>query len=63
MIDGRYYLAEEYYPGITLSRMLKQGALEMTDFYRIARQLVTGLRDLHEAGIIHKRCESFQYHI
>ncbi len=26
----------------------------MTDFYRIARQLVTGLRDLHEAGIIHK---------
>ena len=54
VIDGRYYLAEEYYPGITLSRMLKQGALEMTDFYRIARQLVTGLRDLHEAGIIHK---------
>ncbi|RGU95764.1 response regulator [Clostridium sp. AF15-17LB] len=53
-IDGRYYLVEEYYPGITLSRMLKQGALEMTDFYRIAGQLVSGLRDLHEAGIIHK---------
>ncbi len=25
VIDGRYYLAEEYYPGITLSRMLKAG--------------------------------------
>ena len=27
MIGGRYYLVEEYCPGVTLSRMLKQGAL------------------------------------
>ena len=53
-IGGRYYLVEEYCPGVTLSRMLKQGALDMPVFYRIAEQLVQGLRDLHESNIIHK---------
>lgn len=53
-MDDRYYLVEEYCPGITLSRLLKQGALEMSDFYRIAKQLVMGLRDIHKAGVIHK---------
>lgn len=53
-LDERCYLVEEFCPGITLSRLLKQGALEMSDFYRIAKQLVMGLRDIHEAGIIHK---------
>ncbi len=43
-LDGRYYLVEEFCPGITLSRLLKQGALDMPDFYRIAEQLVMGLR-------------------
>lgn len=53
-LDGRCYLVEEFCPGITLSRLLKQGALEMSDFYRIAEQLVMGLRDIHKAGVIHK---------
>ncbi|MCB6201636.1 diguanylate cyclase domain-containing protein [Extibacter muris] len=53
-LDGRCYLVEEFCPGITLSRLLKQGALEMSDFYRIAKQLVMALRDIHGAGIIHK---------
>lgn len=53
-LDGRCYLVEEFCPGITLSRLLKQGALEMSDFYRIATQLVMGLRDIHKAGVIHK---------
>ena len=53
-LDGRYYLVEEFCPGITLSRLLKQGALDMPDFYRIAEQLVMGLRDIHKAGVIHK---------
>ena len=53
-LDGRSYLVEEFCPGITLSRLLKQGALEMSDFYRIAKQLVMGLRDIHKAGVIHK---------
>ena len=53
-LDGRFYLVEEFCPGITLSRLLKQGALEMSDFYRIAKQLVMGLRDIHKSGIIHK---------
>ena len=53
-LDGRCYLVEEFCPGITLSRLLKQGALEMADFYRIAKQLVMALRDIHKAGIIHK---------
>ena len=53
-LDGRCYLVEEFCPGITLSRLLKQGALEMSDFYRIAKQLVMGLRDIHKAGVIHK---------
>ncbi|MDC7289159.1 diguanylate cyclase [Blautia schinkii] len=53
-LDGRCYLVEEFCPGITLSRLLKQGALEMSDFYRISEQLVLGLRDIHKAGVIHK---------
>ena len=53
-LDGRCYLVEEFCPGITLSRLLKQGALEMSDFYLIAKQLVMGLRDIHKAGVIHK---------
>lgn len=53
-LDGRCYLVEEFCPGITLSRLLKQGALEMSDFYRIAEQLVMGLRDIHKAGVVHK---------
>lgn len=53
-LDGRCYLVEEFCPGITLSRLLKQGALEMSDFYRIAEQLVMALRDIHKEGVIHK---------
>lgn len=53
-VDGRFYLKEEYCPGIGLGQMIKQGGMEWPDFYLIAGQMTEGLCALHEAGIIHK---------
>ena len=54
VLDGRYCLVEEHCPGTTLSRLLKQGPLGMREFFLIAQQVVAGLCDLHEAGVVHK---------
>lgn len=54
MLGGRYYLKEEFCPGIVLRQLIKQGGMEWEDFYLIACQMIEGLSALHEAGIIHK---------
>lgn len=53
-MGGRYFLKEEFCPGIVLRQLIKQGGMEWGDFYLIAVQMIEGLSALHEAGIIHK---------
>ncbi len=54
-IDGIKYLTMPYLKGADLSTVLGQsGKLSVTVALRIARQIVSGLRAAHEAGVIHR---------
>ncbi|EQG68979.1 diguanylate cyclase domain protein [Clostridioides difficile DA00160] len=59
MLDGRYYLMEEFYPGTVLNQLIKQKPFELSDFYLVASQIIEGLGAIHKAGIIHKDINPF----
>jgi serine/threonine-protein kinase len=50
----RPYLVMEYIQGITLRQSLRQGRIEPGRAYRIIRQLLSALEDVHKLGILHR---------
>ena len=51
--EGTTFLAMELVAGETLKQILRHGALEPTQLLEIARQIGEGLREAHQAGVIH----------
>ena len=47
------FLAMELVAGETLKQILRHGALEPTQLLEVARQIGEGLREAHQAGVIH----------
>jgi serine/threonine protein kinase len=52
--DGLLYLVMEYLDGITLSRLLDQGPLDIERILEIATQICSGLVAAHSRGIVHR---------
>ncbi len=52
--EGRVFLVMEYVEGKTIGRILKEGALTVTEALRIARGIARGLAKAHERGIVHR---------
>lgn len=52
--DGSYFLIQEYVRGITLSHLIKQGAIPMERGVRMIRQLALALGAAHKMGVIHR---------
>lgn len=53
-IDENFFLVMKYYSGISLSEYIKEHTIEVKEFLFLAKSLVRGLNDIHDAGIIHK---------
>ena len=51
--EGTTFLAMELVEGETLKQVLRRGALEPTQLLEIARQIGEGLREAHQAGVVH----------
>jgi serine/threonine protein kinase/tetratricopeptide (TPR) repeat protein len=51
--EGAPFLAMELVHGETLKQVLNRGALEPIQLLEIARQIAEGLREAHQAGVIH----------
>ena len=52
--SGRPFIAMEYVRGRSLKDMLKEGPLPTGDVIAVAKQVCSGLKAAHEAGIIHR---------
>jgi serine/threonine-protein kinase len=54
-VDGRPYVAMERLEGVTLqSELRRRGALPLAEALHHARQLLSALKAVHEAGIVHR---------
>jgi serine/threonine protein kinase/WD40 repeat protein len=54
-IEGQELVSMEYVDGTTLQELLaSQSPLDIVEARRIATQLLTGLQDIHNAGLIHR---------
>ena len=54
-IEGQELVSMEYVDGTTLQEVLaSQSPLDIVEARRIATQLLTGLQDIHNAGLIHR---------
>ena len=52
--DGRCFIAQTYFDGVTLDRLTEPGrGMALPDFFTIACSLARVLDDVHTAGIIH----------
>ena len=52
--DQQLFIAMGFYPGQTLKERLEQGPIAPEEAVDIALQLVTGLKEAHEHGVIHR---------
>lgn len=53
--DGRVYLAMKLFAGKTLHhRQVKDGRMSELELLRIAQQVLLGLQQLHDSGIVHR---------
>ncbi|HTE55780.1 MAG TPA: protein kinase [Kofleriaceae bacterium] len=52
--DGVPYLVMDFYPGITLRRALKAGAMEPRRAVFVARQILAGVGSAHASGVVHR---------
>ncbi len=52
--DGVEFFAQELVPGVSLSRRLKEGPLDIDDALSVARQIATALEVAHDNGLVHR---------
>ena len=52
--EDRSYVAWKYFPGTPLEIRLREGALSLDETIVVARSLLSALRDLHAAQILHR---------
>jgi signal transduction histidine kinase/predicted ATPase/CheY-like chemotaxis protein len=50
----QFYIASIHVPGTSLAARLEEGPLELEEAIEVARGILVGLRDLHEARILHR---------
>ncbi|MFY9550641.1 MAG: serine/threonine-protein kinase, partial [Thermoanaerobaculia bacterium] len=53
--DGSYYMAWEFIDGVTLQQWLgRRGTLSLPQTLDVAQQVLAGLREIHNQGIVHR---------
>ena len=52
--DGTTFIAMEYVDGRTISRLIRDGELDLIGAVEIAHQVASGLAKAHDSGIIHR---------
>ena len=52
--DGVAFIAMEYVDGRTLSDMLREGPLPLSEALRLAEEIAEALTEAHEGGIVHR---------
>lgn len=53
-VDGRLFVALEYFAGKTLKKYLESGPLAIDEALDIARQIAAGLGEAHSHGLVHR---------
>lgn len=53
-VDSRPYIVMAYMPGGTLSDLIKQGPMDLTEVVRLVGQIAEGLDHAHREGVIHR---------
>ena len=56
--EGMPFIAMEFCEGVTLSQLLRRGAVDGTKFLHIARQIAEGVAAAHRNGIVHRDIKS-----
>ncbi len=56
--DGQMFIAMGYYEGISISKKIEKGHLDVTEAMWIAIQIAEGLQAAHEKGIVHRDIKS-----
>ena len=57
-VDGGIFIAMEFVDGKTVTRLIKDGELDLLGAVEIARQIADGLAKAHELGILHRDIKS-----
>ena len=57
-VDGTTFIAMEYVDGRTISRLIRDGELDLIGAVEIAYQVAEGLAKAHDSGIIHRDIKS-----
>jgi len=57
-VDGTTFIAMEYIDGRTISRLIRDGELDLIGAVEIAYQVAEGLAKAHDSGIIHRDIKS-----
>ena len=52
--QNSFAIIEEDINGVSLAKILREGSIELIDFLKMAIQIVEGLGNLHQHGVIHK---------
>ena len=53
-VEGTTFIAMEYIDGRTISRLVRDGELDLTGAVEVAHQVAEGLAKAHDSGIIHR---------
>jgi serine/threonine protein kinase len=56
--DGQQFIVMGYYEGISISKKIEKGRLDVTEAVWIAIQIAEGLQVAHEKGIVHRDIKS-----